>query len=300
MPSTTPDGFGYCIFTFEGGDWSTDDFAGLDRGFALAAELGYSYVEIPSYVQPAGPGVTPRTDLQLLDRLGTVTDLSAAHGVPLSAIFAAADLHDPDQRATEYHSLAVLARYASTLGIRHLPVTVGMGRGSDETRWSSELGKLLTEAAKRTADVGVRLAVHPHIECPVETRAEIDAFFDAADTDYVGMCLDAGHVLAAGADPVSLARDYASVITYVHAKDVDAEAARRAATSTDRSTRYGVFRDPGEGDVDFPALFSALYAAGFDGPVLAENDISPDPEGGMRKAAAYLTRTLAAARSASD
>lgn len=289
-------GFGYCIFTFEGGDWSSDDFAGLDRGFALAAELGYSYVEIPSYVQPAGPGVTGRSDLQLLDRLGTVIDLSERHGVGLSAIFAAADLSDPATRELEYHHLAVLARVASTLGIRHLPVTVGMNRGSDQTRWSAELGTLLTEAGKRTQHVGVQLAVHPHIECPIESRAEIDAFFDTADPAVVGMCFDAGHVLAGGSDPVALARDYASVISYVHAKDVDRAAAERAATSSDRSTRYGVFRDPGDGDVDFPAVFSALYAAGFDGPVLAENDISPDPEAGMRKAATYLTATLAAAR----
>ena len=218
-------GFGYCIFTFEGGDWSTDDFAGLERGFALAAELGYSYVEIPSYVQPAGPGVQPRSDLQLLDRLGTVIDLSAQYDVPLSAIFAAADLSDPFTRDTEYHHLGVLARIAASLGIRHLPVTVGMNRGSEQTRWSAELGRLLTEAGKRTQQVGVQLAVHPHIECPIETRAEIDAFFDTADTTYVGMCLDAGHVLAGGSDPVALARDYASVISYVHAKDVDRAAA---------------------------------------------------------------------------
>ena len=51
--------------------------------------------------------------------------------------------------------------------------------------------------------------------------------------------------------------------------------------------------------MDFPAIFTALYAAGFNGPVLAENDISPDPEAGMRKAATYLATTLTTARGAS-
>lgn len=284
--------FGYCIFTFEGGDWSTDDFDGLDRGFALAAELGYSYVEVPSYVKPGLLGGDPRTDLQLLDRLGAVVDMSRAHGVPLSSVFAAADFFEPAERGVELHALEGIARYSATLGIERLPVTVGMQRSSDGGRWARELGGLLTEAGRRTLDVGVRLAVHPHIECPLESRDDIDAFFDAADPAIVGMCLDTGHALAGGADPVELARDYADVICYVHAKDVDSAAAAEAAAVRDSRGRYLAFRDAGDGDVDFEGVFAALDAGGFDGPVLAENDLAADPAAAMRRSYEYLAALL--------
>ncbi len=285
--------FGYCIFTFEGGDWSTDDFEGLERGFELAAELGYSYVEGTSYVKPGLLGRDDRrTDLQFLDRIGTIAELSARHRMPLSSIFAAADFGTPSERTLEFHHLQVLARIASTLGITRLPVTVGMGRDSDGQRWSRELGRILTEAGRRTSDVGVTLLVHPHIETPLETRADIDSFFDHADTDVIGMCMDTGHILAGGADPVAFARDYSSVIGYVHAKDVSKDAADAAVAAGDSRGRYLAFRDAGEGDVDFVGVFGALALADYTGPILAENDLSPDPEAAMRRAHRYLARVL--------
>jgi sugar phosphate isomerase/epimerase len=285
--------FGYCIFTFEGGDWQTDNFPGLERGFELASQLGFAYVEIPSYVKVGRLiGDEPRTDLQLLNRLGTVAQLSKRYGVPLSAIFAAADLWDPEGREGEYNHLSVLARIASTFGITQLPVTIGMHRGSDNRRWSAEVGRLVTEAGKRTQEFGVRLTAHPHIETPIETRDEIDAFFESAESDYVGFCLDTGHVLAGGGDPVDVAQAYGSIISYVHAKDVDREASLRGLTSNDSRARYMAFRNPGAGDVDFPGVFNALAMAGFDGPILAENDLSPNPEAAMRESAAYLGKVL--------
>ncbi len=287
---------GYCIFTFEGGDWDTDNFAGLERGFELASEIGLDYVEVPSYVKPGLlRGSEPRTDMQLLTRLGTIADLSAKYNVPLSAIFAAADFWDTAEREAEFHQLSVLARVASTFGIKHLPVTIGMYRGSEQARWSTELGRIMTEAGKRTLEFGVRLAAHPHIETPLESKDEIDAFFDAADPEYVGFCLDTGHVLAGGADLVTLTKDYASVISYVHAKDVDSAAASRAVAASDSRARYHAFRDPGEGDVDFSGVFEALFAAGFNGPILAENDFTPDPEKALRKSDEYLRKTLSSA-----
>ncbi|GAB3397243.1 hypothetical protein GCM10027568_32780 [Humibacter soli] len=199
--------FGYCIFTFEGGDWSVDDFDGLERGFRLARELGYSYVEGTSYVKPGLLNDDPRTDLQFLNRIGTISDLSAKYDLPLSSIFAAADLWDESERIVEFHHFEVMARIVSTLGITSIPVTVGMHRGSDDQRWSRKLGTLFTEAGLRTSALGVKLLVHPHIETPLESRDDIDAFFETADTSVIGMCMDTGHILAGGSDPVAFARD---------------------------------------------------------------------------------------------
>jgi len=276
---------GYCIFTFEGGDWTNDNFEGLDRGFAAARELGYAYVEVPSYVYRAG---SARSDFQFLHRMGRVFALSERHGVPLSAIFAAADLLDDDALEEEADQLVVLARLVSTIGVRYLPVTLSMGRTGEGTDEAARLGERMSEVGRRTLEHGVKLAAHPHIDCPLESPAQIAAFGDAADPEAVWLALDTGHVLAGGGDPVEIATTYAGRTAYVHLKDLD-QAAYRGAAGRDK---YLAFRDPGKGDVDFPGVLAALERAGFDGPILAENDMSPDPRASMAQAYAYVRDEL--------
>lgn len=281
MPRT----IGYCVFTFEGGDWTTDDFDGLDRGFAAAKEIGYSYVEVPSYVYRAGTG---RSDFQFLHRMGRLFELSERHDLPLSAVFGAADPLEPGASEEEADQLIVLARLASTVGIRHLPVTLAMGRASDDTADATRLGEFLSAVGRETLASGVRLAAHPHIDCAVETPDQIAAFCAAADPETVWLCLDTGHVLAGGGDPVEIAETYADRIAYVHLKDLD----RSAYLATSGREKYKAFRDPGAGDVDFCGVLAALERAGFDGPILAENDLSPDPRGSMERSHAYLRDEL--------
>ena len=48
----------------------------------------------------------------------------------------------------------------------------------------------------------------------------IDQLFDATDSKYVSMCLDTGHALFAGVDPVKLTNDYIGRIKHVHLKNV--------------------------------------------------------------------------------
>lgn len=276
---------GYCVFTFEGGDWSNDNFDGLDQGFAAAKELGYSYVEVPSYVYRAGP---PRSDFQFLHRAGRILELSERHQLPLAAIFAAADLLEDSTREEESDHLVVLARLASTLGIKIMPVTLSMHRPPDGLADAARLGELLSEVGRKTLDVGVRIAAHPHIECPLETPEQIAAFCQAADPEAVWLCLDTGHVLAGGGDPVKLASEYAEWIAYVHLKDLDVTAYHHA----EGRAKYAAFRDPGEGDVDFHGALAALAEHDFNGPILAENDLSPDPRGSMQRAYDYLRNDL--------
>lgn len=278
-------GVGYCVFTFEGGDWSNDNFDGLDRGFAAAKELGYSYVEVPSYVYSGGP---VRSDFQFLHRAGRILALSERHQLPLSAIFAASDLLDESTREEEADHLVVLARLASTLGIEIVPVTLSMLRQSAGVAEAKLLGELLSEVGRKTLASGVRIAAHPHIECPLETPEQIAAFCEASDPAAVWLCLDTGHVLAGGGDPAQLAREYAERIAYVHLKDLDASAYR----SAEGRGKYAAFRDPGDGDVDFVGVLDALTEHEYAGPILAENDLSPDPRSSMERAYTYLRNEL--------
>ena len=133
-----------------------------------------------------------------------------------------------------------------------------------------QFGQRMTEVADRTLAEGVRLVYHHHMGTVVESEAEIDALM-AATGPSVHLLLDTGHATFAGADPAALARRHRARISHVHAKDVRAgvmAAARAQRLSFLDAVIAGVFTVPGDGCVDYPAVFRAL--PGYAGWVVVE------------------------------
>jgi len=121
-------------------------------------------------------------------------------------------------------------------------------------------GKRVTEVADATLREGVRLVYHHHMGTIVQSEADIDAFM-AHTGASVHLLLDTGHATWGGADPAALARRYRDRISHVHTKDVRA-AVRRLSAEGDwsflKSVVAGVYTVPGDGMVDFDAVFRAL------------------------------------------
>jgi len=138
-----------------------------------------------------------------------------------------------------------------------------------------QFGKRLSELARMTSDEGVRLVYHHHMGTVVQSAEDIDELMSNTGPE-VFLLLDTGHATYAGADPVKLARDYASRIGHFHAKDVRSRvlaAANAADASFLRSVVDGVFTVPGDGAVDFAAVFRALR--GYHGWVVLEAEQDP-------------------------
>src|SRR6185503_13332898 len=97
-----------------------------------------------------------------------------------------------------------------------------------------------------------------------------------ASGSSVHLLLDAGHATFAGADPAALARRHRARIGHVHAKDVRAEVMARAGKerlSFLNAVIAGVFTVPGDGCVDYPAVFREL--PGYAGWVVVEAEQDP-------------------------
>ena len=62
----------------------------------------------------------------------------------------------------------------------------------------------------------------------VSPPEEIARIFDATDPTYVNLCLDSGHVVYGGGDPVELCRKYPERITYIHIKAFNEDITRQA------------------------------------------------------------------------
>ena len=125
---------------------------------------------------------------------------------------------------------------------------------------------------------GLEAALHAHAGGYIEFEDELDRVMGEIDEDLLGVCLDTGHSLYAGIDPVALVRRYAGRIRYVHLKDLDRSILRDAVR--DRIGFYeacarGVFCNLGRGAVDFEAFRTALDEIRYDGWATVEQDRGP-------------------------
>ena len=149
--------------------------------------------------------------------------------------------------------------------------------GLDTSQWSTLLANL-DRAAARAAERGFPATLHPHVGTMVETRDDVYRVLDGSD---IPLCLDTGHLLIGGTDPADIARQAAGRIGHVHLKDVRERVAQQVtsgAISYTDGVRAGLYQPLGQGDVDVPAVVTALNASDYQGWYVLEQDtILPGP-----------------------
>jgi inosose dehydratase len=133
------------------------------------------------------------------------------------------------------------------------------------------LGRLLTELGKRTADLGVPLGYHNHLNTLSESPANMDLILENADPRYVKLELDTAHLVAGGGDPAKAIEKYHDRILFLHLKDV-----RDIPADTPKARYPFEFVELGRGRVDLPSVFAALDKVKFHGWAIVELDRVPD------------------------
>jgi inosose dehydratase len=175
-------------------------------------------------------------------------------------------------------SVLVLAAATGTDGYDSRPTL-------DDAQWATLFGNL-DRLGAAAAEKGVLAVLHPHVGTMVETRSEVDRVLSGSQ---IKLCLDTGHLLIGGTDPLQLAREVPDRIAHAHLKDVDAAIAARVQagelTYTD-AVRDGMYTPLGAGDVDIAGIVTALRRNGFDGWFVMEQDTvlgaEPTDEGPVR------------------
>lgn len=191
--------------------------------------------------------------------------------------------------------------YADTSRGRHdgifSPISQRPRLADDE--WTP-YGRKITALARRFADFGVGLAFHHHMGTIVETDAEVDRLMEVTGPE-VGLLFDTGHCLFAGGDPASLLARNIERIVHFHCKDVRPavlEKARRTDMSFMDAVLDGIFTVPGDGAVDFEALFRPLAARGYAGWLVVEAEQDPARAHPLTYATMGYRNLLAMARKA--
>ena len=134
-----------------------------------------------------------------------------------------------------------------------------------------QLGKLLTELGKRTADLGIPLVYHNHMNTISEHPANLEIVMESSDPKYVKLLLDTAHSLAGGGDPAAAIQKYHDRILLVHLKDVV-----DISMDTPGAKYPFKFVELGRGKVDLPAVFASLQKVKYRGWAVVELDRVPD------------------------
>ena len=138
------------------------------------------------------------------------------------------------------------------------------------------------EQMAKTYDI--RVAIHNHGPEQKNWPRPQDAYAAVKSRDKrLGLCIDVGHTLRTGVDPVQACRECKDRLYDMHVKDL------KVKTDKDSQTEVG------RGVIDFPGLFRTLIDIGYRGQVGLEYEINAkNPLPGMIESMAYMRGVLAA------
>ena len=138
------------------------------------------------------------------------------------------------------------------------------------------------EQMAKTYDI--KVAIHNHGPEDKRWPRPQDAYAAVKSRDKrLGLCIDIGHTLRTGTDPVQACRECRDRLYDMHVKDL--------AVKSEKESQVEV----GRGVIDFPALLKTLIDIGYQGQVGLEYEIkAKDPLPGMIESMAYMRGVLAA------
>lgn len=261
--------------------------AGLPRADELAAAIaggGYSGIDLGP-VGYLGRGVELRERLiqHGLALAGGFVPMRFAHADPFAEDLAfldeALDVFEAATRADP--ALPFPKPTLADAGSAARRANPGRGQDIPELRLDDDEWKAFVErvdrAAARVRERGFEPTFHHHACSYVESPDEIDRLLELSDVD---LCLDTGHLLIGGGDPLDAWARWGTRINHLHLKDcrraVVAEIVVQRAGMREVWSR-GTFCALGDGDLDVPAVLGAVSRSGFAGWLVVEQDTLPDP-----------------------
>ncbi len=230
-------------------------FRTVDREHLLAAmkQLRLRNLNLKDVHLPMGPP----------EQVRAAADAMRAAGMRLTAVGTVTFAKDEDA------DIRAKFEYAKAAGV---PVIV-----------AAPTRAVLPRLERFVREYEIRLAIHNHGPEDKEFPSPLDAFHAVEAMDArMGCCVDVGHSMRAGTDPVMAIRTIGPRVFDVHMKDL--------ANAHDKESQVAV----GEGVMPVRGIFAALHATGYKGVVDLEYEIHPeDPMPGVVESMAYQRGVLA-------
>ena len=255
------------------------------------------------------PGVEPYRGhlMAWLDKPQALKDLLDAHGIRLITASnggpgQAMEFIDRSKRQETVDDHVAFCRdFLKVFGCTHYKINMGSrlerATTADEIK---AIAETVTEIGKRTLEMGVTIAPHPHIWGPIERPEEVRALLDQTDPAIVSWIPDTAQLNLGGGEPVQLIDDYYDRLAAIHWKD--SKASYRGYTgptpTKEMHAQEILYKDLGAGGVDHPAIWNMLIERGYNGWITLDLD-PPRPNEGEGSVddkiginCRYLTETL--------
>ena len=226
----------------------------FEESFQKAKEIGFDGVEVCM-------GVNYREHLLWQDGgIDKVNSLAEAAGVEIPSLSpggftAYSFMHPTDSTRSEgIAKLQYLAETAPQLGAKVILVPFfGNGKIEDDHIDAPRFIDGLKAAAETAEKYGISLAIESTVSAEQHQR-----IIDNVGSSAVGVYYDMGNATGFGYDSPAEIRSLGAAISQMHIKDTSGNHA-------------------GEGDVDFPAVFDATHAIGYDSWFVLETPGKDDP-----------------------
>ena len=261
--------------------WCNDDMPELGAETSLetilreGAEIGYEGFELG--------GKFPRDPQVLKDTLAQY-NVACVSGW-YSAMLAEGELEAEKQRAKDHMNLlafngcavVVYGEVAGTIqgemdtALIHRPLFTQL---SDWQKYGEKLSKF---GEHLKAEYGITLGFHHHMGSYTQSGQDIDTLMANTSKD-VGLLFDSGHAYFGGSDPVAVLKKHIDRVVHVHCKDVRQDVmvkARNEQWSFLQSVLNGIFTVPGDGVIDFKAIWDVLKQADYNGWLVVEAEQDP-------------------------
>ena len=232
----------------------------LEDALAGIAAAGFKSVELASV-----PGWTEHVSRNSTDeQLGYVKDLLARHDLTAVSLAGHSDLVS-DAGAAEFRKALMIAK---KLDIALVTTSTGGHDNSSAGSLADQRAAFLRNfgpLADEAASLGITVCLETHGGLLASGAISAELVQDIGRPN-VGINYDPGNVIFYGdADPATDIVAAAPYVVSMHAKDQIGGA--------------GVWNFPaaGSGEVDFPAIFAALDAVSFAGPVSVEVEFTGEP-----------------------
>jgi inosose dehydratase len=276
-------------------------FAASDRAHGI--RFGYAAItwgkderQAIDDISAAGfPGIQFRANAVADFKAAELKELLAQHKLTFVALSSGdVSLDGPEEEQIAKHvANAQFVKDSGGLYLQVLDVLKAYPRSAtpDECK---RLGGLLTELGKRTADLGIPLGYHNHLNTLSQSPANLDRILEYSDPKYVKLELDTAHLVAGGGDPAKAIEKYHDRLLFLHLKDV-----HDIPADTPNANYPFEFVELGRGRVDFPSVFAALEMVKFHGWAVVELDRVPDKSRTPKESAiiskTYLERKIGVA-----
>jgi len=229
------------------------------------------------------PGVEPYRGWlgEWLDRPAALKDLLDANGIQLITASnggrgQSCEFIDPAKRAETVSDHEAFCRdFLNLFGCKHFKINMGRRPENGTTVADIKaIAETVTEIGKRTRDLGVTIAPHPHIWGPIERPDEVRALLDQTDPEIVSWIPDTAQLNLGGGDPVQLIDEYYDRLAAVHFKDSKARYRGYTGPTPTKEMHQEeiLYKDLGAGGVGHPPIYKMLVDRGYEGWVTLDLD----------------------------